>query len=312
MVDKSATQSLENFPDGNLFEDRVTGYRCRIEYELGCWLDAEDIIDAVLADAMRYALLGPGKRIRPLLVYASSELLAVDTYQADAIAAAIETIHTYSLVHDDLPAMDDDALRRGRPTVHIEYDEATAILVGDALQTLGYQMLVSHPAIKTNERAGISLVRRLALAAGASGMVDGQSLDIGYSGTAVARKDLEEMFARKTGRLIDAAITMPLECAGDVSPTTHEMLCRFAGKAGLCFQIHDDVLDLSSSTERIGKPNGSDVRNDRASYPSRFGLDVARSRARALRDEAMECLDQLGPGAEGLYWLTNYIVERDH
>jgi geranylgeranyl pyrophosphate synthase len=312
MVEASARKRFDDIADGNLFSARVADYRCRVEHELGSWLDAEDTIDVTLADAMRYALLGPGKRVRPLLVYASSELLSVNTCQADAMGAAIETIHTYSLVHDDLPAMDNDALRRGRPTVHIKYDEASAILVGDALQSLGFQILSSHPALGTDDRANIALVRQLATAIGASGMADGQSLDIACSGTDVEKNDLEEVFARKTGRLIGAAITMPLEYASDVSSTTRATLRRFAANAGLCFQIHDDVLELISTTERIGKSVGSDVRNDRASYPSRFGLCAARARANALRDEAMTCLDQLGAGAEGLYWLTEYIVGRDH
>ena len=312
MSDISATHTAPGLDEKMGFESRVPYYRQRVDEELSRWLDSDTVADDTLLQAMQYALLGEGKRIRPLLVYASGELLDIDAGQLDAVAAAVEMIHSYSLVHDDLPAMDNDDLRRGRPTVHVAYDEATAILVGDALQSLAFQVITEHPALLPHPSVGAALVRQLARAAGPEGMVAGQALDLAFSGRRVQRGELEDMFARKTGRLIGAAITLPLECVRGTPEGTRQILNRFASKAGLCFQIHDDILDLTGGTDQIGKPSGSDVRNDRAAYPVRFGIDAAHARESALFDEALECLEELGSGAEGLRWITEYIVKRDH
>lgn len=279
--------------------------------ELDRWLSADACSSSRLLEAVRYAVLNGGKRIRPLLAYACGELLHLDTEQIDPIAAAIEMIHTYSLVHDDLPAMDDDDLRRGRPTVHVAYDEATAILVGDALHALAFQVLTEHEALDELPQVSRMLVRQLAAAAGLAGMVCGQDLDLAYSGQAVDRDALEEMFELKTGRLIGAAITMPLEYCPDIEPATRNTLRRLTRSLGLCFQIRDDVLDVTASTEQLGKPSGSDERNDRTSYPARFGLEAAEARVDALRSEAMSCFDALGKDADGLRWLTELIAARD-
>ena len=294
---------------GQSFADRVSQYRERIDGELSRWLNKSTAADSVLLDAMRYSLLGGGKRIRPLLAYASGELLQLEPQQIDPIAAAVEMIHAYSLVHDDLPSMDDDDIRRGRPTVHVQFDEATAVLVGDALQALAFQVL-TDTAIDAQTSA--ALVRHLSHAIGPAGMVSGQVMDIAFSGTDVSRDELEEMFVRKTGLLIGAAILMPMCCSKTVNRHTESSLYRFAELAGLCFQIHDDILDETGSTEKIGKPNGSDARNERASYPARFGLDVARSRAAEIYRQASDCLADLGPRAEGLRWLARYFVDRDY
>ncbi len=298
--------------DRGEFAERIPQYKDRINQELATWIDPQLIASDALRDAMSYALLGGGKRIRPLLAYASGELLGVAATDIDAIAAAVEMIHCYSLAHDDLPAMDDDDIRRGRATVHIEYDEATAILVGDGLLTLAFQVLTEHPSVVTKPLESAVMVRQLAQAAGAAGMVGGQALDIGYSGTDVSRDKLEDMFMRKTGRLISAAVCLPLARAPDVADATRQRLSDFADAAGLCFQIHDDVLDLTSSTDELGKPSRSDERNDRAAYPARFGLEVAQNRVQALYQEAMQHLDSLGNRTEGLRWLTNFIVRRTH
>lgn len=296
---------------GSRFADRSSQYRDRVDAELDRWLSADACGSRRLLEAVRYAVLNGGKRIRPLLAYACGELLDLDAEQIDPIAAAIEMIHTYSLVHDDLPAMDDDDLRRGRPTVHVAYDEATAILVGDALHALAFQVITEHQALDDLPGVSRMLVRQLAGAAGLSGMVCGQDLDLAYSGRSVSREALEEMFDLKTGRLIGAAITMPLEYRRGLEPATHDTLHRLARSLGLCFQIRDDVLDVTGSTEQLGKPSGSDERNDRTSYPARFGLDAAQARVDELRLEAIGCFDALGEDAEGLRWLTELIATRD-
>ena len=293
------------------FSDRSSQYRERVDAELDRWLSTDACGSTRLLEAVRYALLNGGKRIRPLLAYACGEFLHLEPAQIDPIAAAIEMIHTYSLVHDDLPAMDDDELRRGRPTVHVAYDEATAILVGDALHALAFQILTEHHALDDLPAVSRMLVRRLAAAAGLSGMVCGQDLDLAYSGKSVSRESLEEMFDLKTGRLIGAAITMPLEYRPELDSDTRDTVYRLTRSLGLCFQIRDDVLDVTASTEQLGKPSGSDERNDRTSYPARFGLDAAEARVDALRAEAMSCFDVLGKDAEGLRWLTEVIATRN-
>ena len=263
-----------------------------------------------LLDAMRYAVLDGGKRVRPLLAYASAELLGVAPEKIDPIAASIEMIHAYSLVHDDLPAMDDDALRRGRPAVHAAFGEATAILVGDALNALAFQVLAEHRALADSASARARLVGSLARAAGLGGMVGGQFDDIAYSGRDISQR-LRDMFARKTGKLIGASILMPLECASSVSIETRSALNELSDIAGICFQIRDDILDVTGTTEELGKPSGSDERNDRTSYPARFGLDAAHQRADELLAQAENCFDRLGLAADGLRWVTNFIAHRN-
>ena len=265
-----------------------------------------------LSRAVEYAVLSGGKRLRPLFSYATAEAAQVSLEVADIIGAAVELIHAYSLVHDDLPAMDDDDLRRGRATVHIEFDEATAILVGDSLNTMAFELLANPSVADIDPLLRCKLIHRLAIAAGARGMAGGQGLDISYTGQPVGKNELEAMFTRKTGKLIAASIMMTADCGPNLTTTQYASLERYANLAGLCFQIHDDILDVTQSTDILGKSPGSDVRNDRSTYPARFGLPKARERAAELLTEAQDCLEQIGPGAEGLSWLTNYIVTRDH
>lgn len=308
-MDNVSTGSPSRGP--SRFAERVESYRTRVNVELERWLTAEHVASSRLLKAMRYAVLSGGKRIRPLLAYASGELLDVVPERIDAIAAAIEMIHAYSLVHDDLPAMDDDDLRRGRATVHVAFDEATAILVGDGLQALAVQVLAEHESLVDQPMMRVLLMQHLARSAGPDGMVGGQALDLAYSGRTVSAPSLEDMFARKTGRLIGAAIEMPSACAHRLDPRQGKALRGLARTAGICFQIRDDVLDVIASTEQLGKRRGSDRRNDRSSYPSRFGLDAAMRRADSLFEEAKRCLDGLGPRADGLRWITHYLVERE-
>lgn len=294
------------------FADRVGVYQRRIDDVLSAYLESQALVSQTLNDAMRYAVIGSGKRIRPLLTYASAELLGVAIEQADAIAASVEIVHAYSLVHDDLPAMDDDDLRRGQPTVHIAFDEATAILAGDALQALAFQVLTDRQWFPTNRSACADLVLRLASAAGAAGMAGGQALDLANTGQDVSRDQVEQVFELKSGRLIRAAILMPLDCAPAVDSEVRQALERFADLAGLMFQIQDDILDVTRSTDQLGKPSGSDERNDRATYPAMFGLEAASDRLAELSQEASACLDVLGEGAAGLRWISDFIVSRKH
>jgi len=294
------------------FSSRVKSYQHRVNTLLARQIEKASIPGESLTEALNYAVLSGGKRLRPLFTYASAEVAGTKPEVADVIGAAVELIHAYSLVHDDLPAMDDDDLRRGKPTVHIQFDEATAVLAGDALNTMAFELLADPMDVHIPAEQRCQLIRRLAVAAGAIGMAGGQGLDMAYTGQAVEKEALEGMFARKTGKIIGAAIMMSADCGTQLSADQYAKLERYSSLAGLCFQIHDDILDVTQTEEVLGKPAGSDTRNDRSSYPARFGLDAAKARAEELLVEANDCLDQLGPNATGLRWLTDYIVSRDH
>ena len=260
-----------------------------------------------LIDAMRYSVLGPGKRVRPLLSYASGELLGLPADRVDPIGVAVELVHAYSLVHDDLPAMDDDDMRRGRPTTHRKYGEAMAILAGDALQALAFDVLCRDPA--GFGTTGTPVIGWLARAAGPAGMAGGQVLDLLAEGRRVDEPALANIHRRKTGELIRAAIMMPGELA-DTLPDTLRLLDEFAANIGLAFQIRDDLLEVESDTAAIGKNAGSDRRNEKSTYPSILGVDDARRRAGEVYGDAMTALDRLGEGASGLRWIADFIVNR--
>jgi len=257
---------------------------------------------------MRYSVLGSGKRIRPLLAYASAELSGAEA-GIDSIAAAVELVHAYSLVHDDLPAMDDDDLRRGRPTTHRAFDEATAILAGDALQALAFEILCDDPALESKPDRQIRVIRWLAHAAGPAGMVGGQALDIAAEGRRVDEAGLEDIHRRKTGQLIRAAIMMPSELA-ELSDAARERLDVFANDIGLVFQIRDDLLEVEQDTATLGKSAGSDSANDKSTYPSILGIEGAKRRADEIHARAMAALESLGPASEGLAWLSDFILKR--
>ena len=294
------------------FAARLNGYQKRVNNLLARQIEHSSIPGETLTEALSYAVLSGGKRLRPLFAYASAEAAGASTEVADVIGAAVELIHAYSLVHDDLPAMDDDDLRRGRPTVHIQFDEATAVLVGDALNTMAFELLADPHDVQINAELRCQLIRRLAIAAGAAGMVGGQGLDMAYTGQPVDKQALEGMFDRKTGNMIGAAIMMAADCGTRLNAEQYSELERYSNLAGLCFQIHDDILDITQTAEVLGKPAGSDTRNDRSTYPARFGLEAAQARAAELLQQANECLDRIGPDSEGLRWLTEFIVSRDH
>jgi farnesyl diphosphate synthase len=292
------------------FADRVAGYRDRIEGVIERSIPAASIAPARLHSAMRYSVLGGGKRIRPLLVYATGELLGLEPEVLDPIAVAIELVHAYSLVHDDLPAMDNDDLRRGRPTTHIAFDESTAILVGDALQAHVYYLLAMTPAIDSPE-VRRQLIVDLAEATGSQGMAAGQAMDLAAEGRMVELDEIEDLYARKTGELIRVSVVMPCRCSVTLAEDELRVLDRFGRMIGLAFQIADDLLDVEGPTEVIGKTRGSDIRNQKATYPALFGMTATRQRLDGLYDEAMLLLDRFGRRADGLKWLTDYSVRRD-
>lgn len=265
---------------------------------------------ARLHAAMRYSVLGGGKRMRPLLCHAAGEAVGADARAVDVAACAVELIHAYSLVHDDLPCMDDDVLRRGRPTCHVEYDEATALLVGDALQTLAFQVLAGLPDdLPPSCQDRLSMIALLAQAAGSRGMAGGQAIDLAAVGMALTVEELEFMHIHKTGALIRAAVLLGARC-GAADEESLQRLGRYANRAGLLFQVVDDILDAAGNTATLGKTAGKDAAQDKPTYVSMLGLARARELAARLRAEAHEALDACAPDTLRLRHLTDYIVDR--
>ena len=256
---------------------------------------------------MRHGLLVGGKRLRPILVYAAGRALGADDNELDIPAAAIELIHAYSLVHDDLPAMDDDDLRRGQPTVHKAFDEASAILAGDALQTLAFELLARSPSPRLGP-----LVATLAKASGRDGMAAGQALDLAAVGERPDLATLETMHRHKTGALIRAAVRLGGLVAVAEDDSRLRALDTYAAAMGLAFQVHDDVLDVTGDTDTLGKTSGADAARDKPTYPALLGLDGARAKAGALIDEALDAIAPLGEAAAPLAGLARYMIERDH
>ncbi len=293
------------------FEDHLKAHQARAEAALDRWLPAATRAPARLHEAMRYAVLGPGKRVRPVLVYATGQALAAELDHLDSSAAAVEFIHAYSLVHDDLPAMDDDDLRRGRPTCHRAYDEATAILAGDALQALAFHALAHDERLPVPPLRRIEMIALLAEASGSLGMAGGQAIDLEAVGRKLTLEQLENMHLHKTGALIRASVRLGFMAAGGVDAGAERQLDIYSRSIGLAFQVHDDILDVEGATEVIGKPQGSDIDRDKPTYPNLLGMAEAKATARRLCDEAVESLADFGPGADGLRDLARYIVGRD-
>ncbi|WP_018872775.1 (2E,6E)-farnesyl diphosphate synthase [Thioalkalivibrio sp. ALJ16] len=283
-------------------------YQRRIESVLDRQLAPEATPDARLIEAMRYATLSGGKRLRPVLVYAAGATTGADDDVLDAMAAAVEMVHVYSLIHDDLPAMDDDDLRRGRPTCHKAFDEATAILAGDALQAAAFDTLTAGVRHLPGTTA-LDALAELARAAGLYGMAGGQAIDLGACGKPIDVAELERMHRLKTGALIRASVRLGA-LAGNPTPDTLERLTRYAECIGLAFQIRDDVLDVEGDPEVLGKACGADARLDKATFPSLQGLEASRERAVALVDEALAELQPFGQEADLLRFLARYIVDR--
>lgn len=284
----------------------------RVERQLEHLITAEGMLEPRLQQAMRHGLLNGGKRLRPALVYLSYRLCSGREHSEliDRAAVAIECIHSYSLVHDDLPAMDDDDLRRGQPTCHIAFDEATAILAGDALQCLAFEHL-SQPVADVDARLQLNMLHILARASGEQGMVAGQAFDLAHVGKSLTLKQLQAMHACKTGALITAAIELGA-IAGAASEDKRTALRHYGDLIGLAFQIQDDLLDIEGDTATLGKPQGSDLAQNKPTYPALLGLDGARERLQQLHREAIDILRRFGPAADDLIALTDFIVTRDH
>ena len=290
------------------FQAWMGSVQARMESVLAHVLPAAHLVPARLHDAMRYSTLEGGKRVRPLLAFAAGEVSGAAPERLEIAAAAVECIHAYSLVHDDLPCMDDDTLRRGKPTVHVEYDEATALLVGDALQSLAFQLLAEH-RLADDARIQLDMVKTLAQAAGSRGMAGGQQIDLEATGKPLTLPELELMHIHKTGALIRAAVRLGAAC-GALSKEDERKLDRYAKAIGLAFQVVDDVLDYDASTATLGKTAGKDSRQGKPTYVSAIGLVQAKRLAEELRTEAHAAIADLGANARRLGELADFIVLR--
>ncbi len=293
------------------FSTRIAAYRSRFDLALDAALPPLGTDPAQLHEAMRYTCNG-GKRLRALLVYAAGEALGLPADQLDAPAVAVELIHAYSLVHDDLPAMDDDDLRRGQPTVHKVWDDAMGVLVGDALQTLAFETLTHRiPADGEAARRLLGVIKALAHASGSLGMVGGQAVDIESEGQRIPLERLKSLHARKTGALILSCLQMPLALAAP-SADVVDALTAYGRRLGLAYQIQDDVLDITQSTEQLGKTAGKDVAQEKSTYPALLGFEAAKALAQGTFADARAAVAGLGEKAEGLQWLALEIEGRNH
>ncbi len=287
-------------------------YRERVEAALDQWLPAAEQKPELLCQAIRYATLSAGKRIRPLLVYTTGEVFGVWPSELDGPACAVECIHAYSLVHDDLPAMDDDDLRRGRPTCHKAFDEATAILAGDSLQVLAFQILASDPTMTKNPERRVRMIELLAEASGPLGMAGGQSIDMQSEGKSPSVEDLEHMHRCKTGALIRCSVLLGALAHQEITNSQLQSLGVYADAVGLAFQIKDDILDVEGEASTLGKKPGADQAQNKATYPGLLGLDKAKKRLQDLKDTASDALESFGDAADPLRHLADYIVERNY
>ena len=292
------------------FQSRLETYQKRVNAALDKYLPTEDPPEHNLAKAIRYSVIGGGKRIRPAMVYAAGEAMGVSTDLLDIPACAVEMIHAYSLVHDDLPAMDDDDLRRGRPTCHKAFDEATAMLAGDALQALAYEILAKDDHVELTPEHRIEMLSLLTEASGAHGMAGGQAVDLASVGKHLTLAQLEQMHRLKTGALIRASVLLGGMCKQDVSKEEIDMLSEYALCIGLSFQIQDDILDVVSDTETLGKPQGSDEEQEKPTFPAIIGLEESRQRALEQHHLALKILEPLDKKGDSLRQLSAYIVER--
>jgi len=307
-TDNSLSQTARR--DG--FATQLEMWRARMEAALEARLPGADVVPTRLHEAMRYSVLGGGKRIRPALVFATARTVGLEEQDVEAAACAIELIHVYSLVHDDLPAMDDDDLRRGRPTCHKAFDEATAVLVGDALQSLAFQVLTRDPALPASAATRLRLVELLAEASGTFGMAGGQAIDLAVQGKRLGIAQVEEMHARKTGALIRVSIMMAAACAPALDARLHEALGQFADPIGLAFQIQDDLLDVLGDVSTLGKATGADSERGKPTYPAVIGIEASQERVRRLHAQAMEALAPFGPRAEALRALAAWLLARSY
>lgn len=282
----------------------------RVDRAFDAWLPAAAEQPRQLHEAMRYSVLGGGKRIRPALCLAATRALGGNDEGALVPACAVELIHAYSLIHDDLPAMDDDDLRRGRPTVHIAFDEATAILAGDALQALAFDWLAGRGDLPAPVR--LAMVQRLAAASGSQGMVGGQAIDLGSVGKAISLMQLEQMHRHKTGALIEASVALGALAAEGTEDHRHQALARYAGALGLAFQVQDDLLDVEGDTEVTGKRQGADSARQKPTYPALMGLEQARAYLDELLVSCRDSLSGFGEEADPLRSMAEFVVSRHY
>jgi farnesyl diphosphate synthase len=284
--------------------------QARMETTLADYLPAEATVPARLHEAMRYATLDGGKRVRPLLVFAAGELFGAHGTALARAGAAVEMIHAYSLVHDDMPCMDDDALRRGKPTVHVKYDEATALLVGDALQAQAFVVLSAQDEGMPAPAQQLALVRLLAEASGSLGMCGGQAIDLASVGLSLSRVELEQMHRMKTGALLRAAVLLGAWCGKPLSEDENTALDRYAAAIGLAFQVVDDILDATVDSAALGKTAGKDAADNKPTYVSILGLEASQALAEKLRGDAHRAIEQFGNQAQRLRELADLIVQR--
>ena len=291
------------------FQDWMGLIQQRTEQALEALLPGADLAPRRLHQAMRYAVLGGGKRVRPLLVQAAGELAGAPAERLDRVSCAVELIHAYSLVHDDMPCMDNDVLRRGKPTVHVEYDEATALLVGDALQTLAFQALADAP-VADDAATQLKMLGMLASASGSRGMAGGQAIDLASVGLQLSREELEFMHIHKTGALIRASVLLGAQAGRALDEADMQRLDHYAKVVGLLFQVVDDILDAEADTATLGKTAGKDADNDKPTYVSLLGLSDARRLAEDMLADARATLQPFGDAAGRLESLADYIVHR--
>ena len=292
------------------FGQQLVQWQTRMEEALAERLPSAEVVPTRLHEAMRYSVLGGGKRIRPALVFATGRTLGLAEAQVEAAACAIELVHVYSLVHDDLPAMDDDDLRRGRPTCHKAYDEATAVLVGDALQPLAFQLLARDPQLPPDPAIRLKLIDLLAEASGTFGMAGGQAVDLSVQGQAIGIAEVEQMHARKTGALIKVSVMMAAACVPTLAPALADDLGRFATAIGLAFQIQDDLLDVLGDVSTLGKATGADSARAKPTYPAVIGVEASQARMHKLHGEALAALEPFGAQADPLRLLAEWLLKR--
>lgn len=296
----------------NALKDYLANCQSRVEKALDARLPKATVLPQKLHRAMRYSTLEGGKRMRPMLTYCTGEVLGLKPTILDGPACAVEFIHVYSLIHDDLPAMDDDDLRRGKATCHVAFDEATAILAGDALQALAFETLANDTSMKASAEQRVKMITALTKASGSEGMVGGQAIDLESVGKQLTLPELENMHIHKTGALIRASVQLATLADPELDPEIVNKLDHYAKCIGLSFQVKDDILDEESDTATLGKTQGKDQNNNKPTYPALLGLKGAKEKAQTLHEKAIESLSIFGPEADLLRDLSLYIIQREY
>jgi len=306
------SSEIDGTPGSDAFDAQLKSWQLRMERALAKRLPRADAVPSRLHEAMRYSVLGGGKRVRPALLFATARALGLSEDDVEAAACAIEVTHVYSLVHDDLPIMDNDDLRRGRPTCHKAFDDATALLVGDALQPLAFQWLANDPKLPAAPAIRLRLIDMLAQAIGTFGMAGGQAIDLAVQGTRLDIAQVEDLHARKTGALIRASVLMAAECAPMPDANLYAALGRFASAIGLAFQIQDDLLDVTGDSATLGKATGADSERDKPTHPAIIGIAASQQRVQLLHEQAIYALAPFGERAADLRSLANWLLSRRH